>query len=80
MFRFTLFDILNFGLAVFFLGQISSAAAMSISSSGALECAVVGCGVLGTSLCKQMIESPEFSSWKGMINKYYRRVYLGPSE
>jgi hypothetical protein len=26
---------------------------------------VVGCGVLGTSLSKQMIESPQFSSWKG---------------
>jgi hypothetical protein len=47
---------------VLFLGRISSA--MSVSSA-ASECAVVGCGVLGTSLCKQMIGSPQFSSWKG---------------
>ena len=29
------------------------------------DCAVFGCGVLGTSLCKQLVESKEFSSWKG---------------
>jgi hypothetical protein len=50
------------GLIFLFLGQISSA--MSVSSS---ECAVVGCGVLGTRVCKQIVASPEFSSWKGRM-------------
>lgn len=27
--------------------------------------AVIGCGVLGTSLCKQLLESPQFESSKG---------------
>jgi hypothetical protein len=56
-------DSLFYGMsiAILFLVQISSA--MSVSSPS--ECAVVGCGVLGTSLCKQMLESPEFASWKG---------------
>ena len=48
--------------AVFFaLHTVSSAMAVS-------DCAVYGCGVLGTSLCKQLIESSEFSSWKGMTS------------
>ena len=51
------------GLAALILGQIASA--MSLPSNTESSCAVVGCGVLGTSLCKQLIESPEFSSWKG---------------
>lgn len=34
---------------------------MSVSPT---ECVVVGCGVLGTSLCKQLLESPEFASLK----------------
>lgn len=52
--------ILSIGLTTLFLGTISSA--MSVSS----ECAVVGCGVLGTSLCKQFLEKHEFESTKGM--------------
>jgi hypothetical protein len=36
--------------------------AMSVTSN---ECAVIGCGVLGTSLCRQLLESPEFADWKG---------------
>ena len=44
------------------LWQLSSA--MSLPS---LECAVVGCGVLGTSLCKQLLTSPEFADWKGRL-------------
>eukprot|EP00934_Nitzschia_sp_Nitz4_P003579 Nitzschia sp. Nitz4//scaffold9_size221794//181306//185650//NITZ4_001375-RA/size221794-augustus-gene-0.173-mRNA-1//-1//CDS//3329561088//3569//frame0 len=27
------------------------------------DCAVLGCGVLGTSLCKQILEEPELDSW-----------------
>jgi hypothetical protein len=37
--------------------------------STAMSCtggvAVIGCGVLGTSLCKQLIEAPEFSEASG---------------
>ena len=56
------FSVISISVAVLFLGQISSA--MSVSSS---DCAVVGCGVLGTSLCKQLLESPEFASMKGVL-------------
>ena len=47
-------------LSVSIFWRLSSA--MSVTSN---ECAVVGCGVLGTSLCRQLIESPEFADWKG---------------
>ncbi len=53
-----------------FLGQLTFA--MSMSSS---ECAVVGCGVLGTSLCKQMLASPEFMDWKGRLSHGARLVF-----
>jgi hypothetical protein len=29
------------------------------------SCAVIGCGVLGTSLCQQILANPDLSSWKG---------------
>ena len=44
--------------------------AMSVSSS---ECAVVGCGVLGTSLCKQLLASPEFENLKGRFVRSINR-------
>jgi hypothetical protein len=28
------------------------------------ECAIVGVGVLGTSLCKQLLRDPDFKDWK----------------
>ena len=40
-----------------------SAAFAATSSSG--DIAVVGCGVLGTSLCKQLLSSPDFGSKTG---------------
>jgi hypothetical protein len=35
------------------------------SSASPSQCAVVGCGVLGTSLCKQLLATPEFEGWTG---------------
>jgi hypothetical protein len=52
----------------------STVVVMALASSStatkttSLECAVVGVGVLGTSLCKQLLESPELKEWKG---RYY---------
>jgi hypothetical protein len=31
------------------------------------DIAVVGCGVLGTSFCKQLLSSPDFQGRKGMM-------------
>ena len=40
--------------------------AASLTMSAAADgIAVVGCGVLGTSLCKQLIENPKFGSRSG---------------
>lgn len=49
------------------LAAIYWRAAAAMSSVASKECAVVGCGVLGTSLCRQLIESPEFADWDGMF-------------
>ena len=35
---------------------------LASSNSNGNDVAVIGCGVLGTSLCKQLMESPDFSS------------------
>ena len=50
----------RFVLSASVFWRLSSA--MSVTSN---ECAVIGCGVLGTSLCRQLLESPEFADWKG---------------
>lgn len=50
----------NVVLLVSLVYQMTLAMSLSIQ-----DCAVVGCGVLGTSLCKQMLASPEFSDCKG---------------
>ena len=42
------------------------------SMSNRNDVAVIGCGVLGTSLCKQLLESPAFSS----RTSTYRRMRL----
>jgi pyrroline-5-carboxylate reductase len=34
-------------------------------ASPADHIAVIGCGVLGTSLCRQLLESPDFADRKG---------------
>lgn len=46
-------------------GPMSSALSVSSSRSGF---AVVGCGVLGTSLCKQFLESSEFKDSKSKLS------------
>jgi hypothetical protein len=45
----------------------SSMASPSFPTGGTTTttCAVIGCGVLGTSLCQQILSSPECQSWKG---------------
>jgi len=42
-----------------------TASAMTVSAAS--DVAVVGCGVLGTSLCKQLLESADFASAKGRV-------------
>ena len=41
-------------------------AATSTPPTTTPECAVVGVGVLGTSLCKQLLRDPELKDWKGV--------------
>ncbi|CAB9513656.1 expressed unknown protein [Seminavis robusta] len=36
---------------------------MAASQPSQQQCAVIGCGVLGTSLCKQLLASPDFEGW-----------------
>jgi len=40
------------------------------SSSSSLSCsvAVIGCGVLGTRLCQQLLQSPDFEGWTGKVH------------
>lgn len=42
----------------------ASSSSTPMTTTGKKECAVVGVGVLGTSLCRQLLESPEFKDWK----------------
>lgn len=44
---------------------ISMVSGLSSSASAPSQCAVVGCGVLGTSLCRQLLESPDFEGRSG---------------
>lgn len=62
----TVMFLTQFVVAASIFWQLSSA--MSVPSP---ECAVVGCGVLGTSLCKQLLASPEFAGWKGMLGIFH---------
>jgi hypothetical protein len=41
---------------------------MSLASSHQ-QCAVIGCGVLGKSLCQQLLASPDFEGWTGAFVK-----------
>ena len=59
-------------LTIFYYASEMSAV-MGLTSS---ECAVVGCGVLGTSLCKQILASPEFSDWQGENFLFVSKVYV----
>ena len=52
---------------------------LALSSAGMVlngEIAVIGCGVLGTSLCKQLIEAPEFSAASGesVITRHWMAI------
>ncbi len=46
----------------------SGATSTQMKSSKDGDIAVVGCGVLGTSLCKQLLSSPDFQGRKGKTN------------
>ena len=50
------------------ISGLSSSVAASVSSkqSPRKECAVIGCGVLGTSFCKQLLASSDFEGWSGV--------------
>lgn len=45
-------------------GTYSTSSALSMSSASADGIAVVGCGVLGTSLCRQLLDNPKLDSRK----------------
>ena len=64
----------NLGLIAFLLFHTYSMA-LSVPSIVS-DCAVVGCGVLGTSLCKQIIGSSDFSSWKGMCPRKHKTIMI----
>lgn len=51
--------------SVFSSAMSVASAASSAPPSATVECAVVGVGVLGTSLCKQLLRDPDLKDWKG---------------
>ena len=53
--------------SIFFSFMLPSTSAFAVSNSASSSCdiAVVGCGVLGTSLCRQLLSSPDFESKTG---------------
>jgi len=55
-----------FSSAMNIAATTSSSSPWSSSSSSiqVTECAIVGVGVLGTSLCKQLLRDPDFKNWK----------------
>ena len=57
-----------------FSSAMNVAAASSSLPTSTTECAVVGVGVLGTSLCKQLLRDPDFKDWKGMYYVLYCTV------
>mmetsp|Transcript_40316 Transcript_40316/g.43743 ORF Transcript_40316/g.43743 Transcript_40316/m.43743 type:complete len:393 (+) Transcript_40316:118-1296(+) len=46
------------------IAATTSSSSSSSSSMQVTECAIVGVGVLGTSLCKQLLRDPDFKNWK----------------
>ena len=45
---------------------------MALATTGYSEgVAVVGCGVLGTSLCKQILECPDFDGRQGELRRSF---------
>ena len=51
-----------------FLALLGIASCMALASTGYSEgVAVVGCGVLGTSLCKQILACPDFDGREGEL-------------
>lgn len=63
---FTLSSLLQLILVLGYGNQSILSSAMSVSStSSPSTCAVVGVGVLGTSLCKQLLQDPDLKDMKG---------------
>mmetsp|Transcript_58809 Transcript_58809/g.143857 ORF Transcript_58809/g.143857 Transcript_58809/m.143857 type:complete len:270 (-) Transcript_58809:1009-1818(-) len=58
-----LFTILP-AVTVMAFAATSTTSSSTLHQTGQNECAVIGVGVLGTSLCKQLLESPQFQDWK----------------
>jgi len=68
----SLFQLL-LGLAYDNRSIFSSAMAVAAASTPPTttpECAVVGVGVLGTSLCKQLLRDPDLKDWKVSYRNY----------
>ena len=59
-----LFTVLPAVTVMAFAATSTSQSSSTTMTTGQNECAVIGVGVLGTSLCKQLLESPQFQDWK----------------